>query len=116
MRAIVVFKSGDHPLSFLLKKGFQHCFVCVEHNKLWLQIDYGSGMPEIRYLSESSFDLTSYFKDQGMTVVKAVQREKSVTIPLVIRNCVGTVKQILCINSLALTPYALYKYLVKNQG
>jgi len=109
LRALIIFRDGDHVLSFLLKKGFQHCFVCIEQNGLWIQIDYRAGVPDIRYLSQSDFDLASFYRDQGMTVVETTQGSKPATFPFSLRNCVGMAKQILCINNFALTPYGLYK-------
>ncbi len=113
MKALVVFRDCErpHPLSFLLKSGFHHCFVCIEKNDLWIQIDYGRGVPIITYLSDSDFDLAGYYLDQGMVVVETTQGTHTSTIPFVLRNCVGMVKQILCIRNFAFTPFGIYKRL-----
>ena len=113
IRAIVVFGDGErqHWLAWLLKPGFRHCFVCLEDNDLWLQVDGAEGVPIIKYLTTSDFDLTMFYRDQGMTVVETYQRIKPVIWPLMLRNCVGLVKTVLCIRSMSLTPYSLYKRL-----
>jgi len=111
LRALVVFREGNHPLAFLMKKGFRHCFVCVENNGLWIKIDFCSGIPSVKYLTESDFDLAGYYRGNGVTVVETSRRESAVTCPVAVRNCVGMVKQILCINNMAITPYGLYKRL-----
>ncbi len=114
MRALVVFTDdNDHPLAWLLKPGFRHCFVCIDKNDLWLLVDGGPGVPVIKYLTENDFDLASYFREKGFTVVETHQRDKAVTMPIVLRTCVGLVKAILCISNLALTPYELYQKLEK---
>jgi hypothetical protein len=105
---------GSHPLSFLLKKGFQHCFVCIEDNGLWIQVDGGIGIPIIKYLTTSDFDVAGYWRSQGLTVIETTRRNQSILWPFKIHNCVGLVKWILCINSWSLTPYGLYKYLRKT--
>lgn len=112
MRALVVFRDGSHPLSWLLKKGFQHCFVCIDSNGLWIQVE-GSEVPVIKYLTTSDFDLASHLRGMGFTVVETYQG-RSVTFPFAARNCVGLVKTILCITSWSLTPYGLYKYLTRK--
>lgn len=117
LRALVVFrdfKNAQHPLAFLLKKGFQHCFVCVQSEGFWIQIDGGVGVPFIKAVAAADFDLAAHIRGLGFTVVETNQRQSSVTFPFSIRNCVGLVKTVLCINSWALTPYGLYKYLRKG--
>lgn len=117
MRALVIFcDDNTHKLAWLLKPGFRHCFVCIESNGLWLQIDGGPGIPNIKYLSESDFDLATFYRDKGFTIVETFQRNKSVTFPLILRNCVGLTKGILCISGWALTPYELYRQLEKENA
>jgi len=113
MKALVVFRGlkAEHPLGFLLKKGFRHCFVCLENDDLWIQIDYCAGIPEVKYLANNDFDLKGFYEDQGMTVVETYQRDTAPTVPVVIRNCVGLVKQVLGIRNFSFTPYSLYRRL-----
>lgn len=118
MKAIVVFHDrieSRHPLAFLLRRGFWHCFCCVLSNGLWIQIDGEEGVPVVRYLCEDDeFDLVAHYRDQGCTVVETVQRAECLPSPLALRNCVGLVKATLCIRSWAITPYGLYKHLVNR--
>lgn len=116
MKALVIFRDFEdpHPLAFLLKKGFHHCFVCIEQDDLWMQVDYGRGMPIISYLTTNDFDLAKHYRDQNMTVVETTQKDKPSSFPFVLRNCVGMVKQILCIRNFAYTPFGLYKRLIKE--
>lgn len=112
MKALVIFCDDDsHPLSFMLRKGFRHCFVCLEDNGLWFLLDGGPGVPRIKYLTTSDFDLIKFYRDQGMTVIETSQRDKPVLSPFILRNCTGMVKAVLCIRSLSVTPYQLYQFL-----
>ena len=114
MRALVVFcHDNTHPLAWLLKPGFRHCFVCLESNGLWLLVDGGPGIPDIKYLTESDFDLAAFYREKGFIVVETHQRQKAVTAPLVLRNCVGLCKAVLCIAGWSFTPFGLYKQLEK---
>lgn len=110
----MVFRDGAHPLSFLFKKGYQHCFVCVECDGFWIQIDGERGIPVIKTVATADFDLLTHIRSMGFTVVETSQRPSSVTFPFAARNCVGLVKTVLCLNSWSLTPYGLYKYLRKH--
>ena len=109
-----MFRDGSHPLKWMLRKGFQHCFVCVESDGFWIQIDAETGITIVKTVATSDFDLAAHIKGMGFTVVETYQRQASVTFPFSIRNCAGLVKAILCIGSWSLTPYGLYKYLRKN--
>jgi len=112
LKALVVFlNDNSHPLSFLLKKGFRHCFVCINKNGLWIRVDNAKGIPDIEYLCGEDFNLIEYYRGLGYTVVETSQREKAITCPVIARDCVGMVKSILCISNFALTPYALYRSL-----
>lgn len=117
MRALVVFHDGvRHPLGMLMKTGFSHCFVCIEENGLWIQVDGRDGVPLVHYLAQSDgFDLASFYRDKGFTVVETEQGSSAVLSPLVLRNCVGLVKAVLCIRSFAVTPWQLYRHLRRKQ-
>lgn len=99
-----------------MRKGFWHCFVCLERNGLWLKVDGERGVPVVEYLTQSDgFDLAAYFREQGCVVIETEQRQEAVFTPLILRNCVGMVKAILCIRSFAVTPRGLYRHLMRNQ-
>lgn len=116
MKALVVFtdSSARHPLSFLLKPGFRHCFVCVVSGNWWLQIDGAEGVPVVKPLTDASFDLAAFWRDQGAMVVETEQGRNPSLWPFVWNNCVGLCKGVLCIRSRAVTPFGLYKHLTKE--
>ena len=87
--------------------------MCLASNGNWIMLDGSQGVPYVEYLTADDFDLSQYFREQGYTVVETYQRNEKVKLPIAIRNCVGFVKSILCIDSLSITPYGLYKYLRK---
>jgi hypothetical protein len=101
----------------MLKRGFEHCFVCLEERGAWFQLDADFGIPVVRYLTTSDYDLAKYWReDHGFMAVETLQGDNAVTWPWALRNCVGFVKGILCINSWTLTPYGLYKYLRRRNS
>lgn len=116
MKALVVFSDGDavHPLGRFLRPGFRHCFACVLSNGLWLQVDGRLGVPVFKYLTTGDFDLATFYRDKGYTVVETEQRDRAVTWPLVLRSCTGLVKAALCIRSWSLTPHQLYRHLTEG--
>lgn len=114
MRALVVFTDGGaarHPLGFLLKPGFRHCFVCVVSGDCWLQIDGSNGIPIIKPLTDATFDLAAFWRDQGATVIETEQRSRPSWLPFVWNNCTGLVKAVLCLRTWAVTPYQLHRFL-----
>ena len=115
MRAIVVFcDNGDegHPLLWMLKPGFKHCFCAVFDKGCWLLVDNARGVPTVEYLCEEDFDLAAHYRDEGATeIIETVQRKTPLRGPYVAANCVGLVKAILCIRSWAITPHGLYTHL-----
>ena len=120
MKAIVVFHdSNAHPLAWILKKGFQHCFVCVQSKEHWIRINLLGPVPEIQVEAPSHYDLFAYYKDMGYNVVRTTQRGNRMSRvnpffgTLMVANCVGLVKTVLNINTFSWTPYSLYKELTK---
>lgn len=118
MKAVVVFCDSNleehekpHPISRFLKPGFKHCYCAFVNNDLWLQADYERGIPVIKYLTTADFDIAEMYRDLGGTVVETEQGGRPLMGPFVPSNCVGFVKQILCIHAWALTPWQLYKHL-----
>ncbi len=114
-RALVIFHDAKHPfLRWILKPGFQHCFVCIEDNGLWLAIDHVGprSAPQIRYMTTSDFDLGGMWRDRGMTVVETQRRAIPSAWPVAPVNCVSMVKRILCLRTWAQTPHELYLYLM----
>lgn len=117
MRAIVIFSDGGepaHPLGFLLRRGFEHCCVAVQTGDYWVLLDGERGVPVVNVIAPASFDLAKYYRDADLTVVETEQRGQPLRSPFLLNNCVGLVKAVLCIRSRAITPYALYRHLLKE--
>jgi len=116
MKAIVVFGGdGRHPLAFLLKTGWEHCFTCINVDDVWVRIDGEMGIPVVRYVAPEDYDLAGFYEDNDLTVVKTYQRDKPILSPLVINSCVGLVKAVLCIRApLAVSPWLLYRHLMRE--
>ena len=120
MEALVVFKDETgHPLNFLLKKGFKHCFICVKSGAYWIEVDIIRNVPHIKVMTGSDYDMQDFYMNQGFIVVKTrqrVSRPSRLNIfygSLMVANCVGLVKTILAVNTLSWTPYSLYKELTE---
>ena len=79
-----------------------------------MRLDFAVGVPIVEYLTINDFDLAEAYREQGLTVIATMQRQEPITAPLVLRDCVGLVKQVLCIRGPAFTPFGLYKQLVKE--
>ena len=120
MKALVMFQDSEgHPLDFLLKKGFRHCFVCVLAGEYWIEFNLVKNTPTIKVMTGADYNMEEFYSNQGDIVVSTSQR---VFRPskfnvfygtLMVANCVGLVKSILGINTLSWTPYSLYKELKK---
>lgn len=123
MKALVVFTNDgfDHFLSKMLKPGFRHCWVAIKHKHAWIEVDGSYGIPKVRAIAPPDFDLDSYYRDLGLTVVRTKQRPLKTIYkfiylrPLVVANCVGLTMLILGMTGCISTPYALYKKLMKER-
>ncbi len=120
MKALVVFQDSEgHPLDFLLKKGFRHCFVCILSGAYWIEFNLIWNKPTIKVMTGAEYDMESFYRNQGDIVVltsQRVMRPPKLNLfygTLMVANCVGLVKSILCINTFSWTPYSLYKELTK---
>jgi hypothetical protein len=116
MKALVVFMDSDgHPLARFLKPGFRHCFACIlDENDNWIMVNGRQGVPDFHYLTGGDFDLPAFYREQGYTVIETEQRPTPIFTPLALRNCVGMIKGALCIRSWAVTPYGLYRHLLRS--
>ena len=121
MKAIVSFRNyGNHPLKDLLKTGFKHAVVAVlTPDGYWVEIDSGTGIPSVTVMGGADFDLNQWYEKQGYITVETTQvkNKKFIFNPLrgniFIANCVGTVKSVLGLDCICVTPYQLYKRLKK---
>lgn len=109
MRTLLVFHGkGSHPLSFLLKKGFNHVFACVDDGTYWIRVERLAFGVEVDVICGSDYGLAQYYRNEGFTVVeKDYGRDK--VFPFEAANCVGLVKSVTGIRSWCFTPYQLYK-------
>ena len=113
-RALVVFSPTSGTSDFLtrcLKEGFKHCFVVIDDGSYWIQIDGKAGIPEIEVVTNSDYDLVSFYRGEGYRVVETYRRNRPMP-HLVLGDCVGVVKAVLGVHSWAVTPYGLYKRLL----
>ena len=120
MKALVAFKSdATHPLSWMLKEGFQHCCVILKSEEHWIEFDMAKGLPLIRVKAPAYFNIQKFYEELGYTtlwtkqVYSPVNKFNILRGTFVIGNCVGMVKAILGINDIFFTPYSLYKKLKK---
>lgn len=115
LKALAVFHGhGDHALSGLLKRGYRHVFAAVQAGDYWVSIDGRMGVPVIEVVAPGDFDLAQFYREEGFTVIETRQQDVPPRSPFAIANCVGMVKAVLCIQSPAVTPWQLFKYLRKN--
>ncbi len=112
MRALVVFHNhGCHILDPLLKPGFRHVFCALETGDCWISVDSRAGVMVIEAVAPAGYDLATFYRAEGFTVIETTQRSTPLRAPLVVSNCVGCVKTILGIRCAAVTPWRLYKHL-----
>lgn len=112
MRALVVFHDrGTGFLSRFLKPGFRHCFVVIHNGNYWIMVDGCEGVPLVQVTAPGDYDLAAFWREAGHTVIETEQRTIVPWSPLAIANCVGICKAVLCVRSIAITPYGLYKHL-----
>ena len=121
MKAIVSFRGySNHPFKKILKKGFKHVAIAVlTDDGYWIEIDSGIGIPYVTVMGGADFDLNSWYEQRGYITIETTQVKNKEFIfnpfrgNIFIANCVGTVKSILGIDCFCITPYQLYKRLIK---
>ena len=121
MKTVISFRDyGDHPLKWMLKKGFKHVVIAVQTGEYWVEIDYSVGVPIVHVMSHKDYDIVKYYQEQGYVTVEREQEiNKQFKFNLFrgnifVANCVGLTKALLGLNSWAITPYQLYKRLLKK--
>ncbi len=115
MKALVVFHDhGCHVLDPLLRQGFRHVFCAVESGDSWISIDSRAGVMVVKVVAPSGYDLATFYRGEGFTVVETTQRAVPTRAPFAMANCVGCVKAVLSICSFAVTPWRLYKFLRRH--
>lgn len=116
-RAVVVFLGHDLFDGHVwwarwLKNGFVHCFVLVESNG-WIKIEYQYGAVKVTQLGEFA-DIVAHYRDQGAIVVSTMVSTDPIRSPVLVRTCVGLVKEILGVKSFSLTPWQLFNCLTRG--
>jgi hypothetical protein len=118
LRALAVFHDGaggrKHWAAWLLRPGFKHVFVALAQGDYWITVDARQGVPSVDVVAASTYDLAKFYRQQGYTVLETEQRQKPLLSPFAVTNCVGLCKAMLCLRSLAITPYGLYRHFLKE--
>ena len=98
-----------------LKAGFKHCFLILEDNGYFFIVDPLASKIELMSLRLFGDGIVSEFERLGMKVVKAeINSYVSPAWKFGIFTCVEVIKRILGVYSFkVITPYQLYKYLLK---
>ena len=113
MSLVVFHTMGGHWMDPILHKDFKHCFVAVKDDHNWITLDSRMGLPTIRVVARSDYDLASFYANEGYPVVE-VNAGRPSKLPLTLTNCVGMVKSVLGIQAFGVvTPYQLYRRLTK---
>jgi hypothetical protein len=103
------------------RAGFRHCFVCLAHQGTWLRLDFQDGRPALELVCADSFDLASFYRAAGLTVV-VTDRGRGRTVPrsalqwpFMTASCVGAVKKVLGIGApFVQTPFQLHRFLTSK--
>ena len=115
-RALVVF-SDDTDICALkiLKRGFRHCFVCIEKNGLWLSLDPLAHKTELLVIDvPDGFNLADWLRGEGCTVIETHINPHIIKRPLwpAFASCVESVKRVLGLRKpFILTPWQLFNTL-----
>jgi len=120
-RQIIVAFTGRTDLWWLrfLKKGFRHCFLCINDGERWMALDPLAHRMEIGILSiNGDFDLKEWLEGKGFTVVAAqMEGEATKPAPVMPYSCVEAVKRVLGIRGRRIiTPWGLYRFLREKEG
>lgn len=115
-RALVVFhRHGAGSFARLLAGGFGHCFVAVDDGRHWIVFDGKAGVPELRVVAGSDFDLAGFYRGHGFAVVETETGEQSPRQPLMLGTCVGAAKRLLGLRAPhVLTPHQLFRRLTRR--
>lgn len=115
----VVF-SGKTELWWLhiLKPGFRHCYAILHDGNKWVSYDPLAPHTEItvHYDIDSHFNLPQWLAGQGQLPVPAsIDWDKKKASPPMVFSCVEAVKKLLGVHQFfVLTPWQLYRYLLRS--
>jgi hypothetical protein len=117
--ALVVFADNtDLWWLRLLKPGFRHCFIALDHPGGWIVIDPLSHHTRISLIPHAPrLNLADWYRRNGLEVVETETVEPARRVrPLRLFSCVETVKKILGLCTCgALTPWQLYRIISFNK-
>lgn len=119
MHDLIIFSNVDeHPLAGLLKPGFRHVTaVRYEDSGYWVQHDWAPSGIKLSSVGGSIEQITEFYAEHGGTVFhRPVHMRFWEGQLLMLNNCVGHTKALLGIPSWAVTPYQLYRYLIKEHA
>lgn len=118
MKAWIVF-SGQADMWWLrlLKPGFRHCSILLNDGEHWIGVDPLSSVMEIAvHKVPAQFDLPHWMRRKGHVVIPARPRPAAKPAPVGVFSCVEAAKRVLGIhNRFILTPWQLYRHVMKNQ-
>lgn len=110
--------SGSRLLNKVLKKGFAHVFAIRKHERGWVILD-----PCDKYFKSNvvqpDFNLPQFYIKKGYHVVRVrildrySDTNKFIPKFIPVLTCVTFCKYVLGFNFLCITPYGLYKKLIK---
>ena len=118
-RAIVVF-TGETTLPWLriLRSGFRHCYAIIESNGQWILYNPASHQTEIYAMGAAPMhELVNWlFTEPVVLAVWKIHTASKKVAPHRPYTCVEALKRALGIQArYILTPWQLYKYLIKNE-
>jgi hypothetical protein len=103
----------------LLKRGFRHCFVALQHGRGWLVCDSLKGHMELTLLElPRSFDLGKAYADQGHYVLlgRTGSLAQLPSFGLAPLTCVSVAKRLLAVRAGQVwTPWQLFRHLLNTQ-
>lgn len=113
----IVFKDGDLWISRFFKKGFSHIQIvaCDEFN--WIVLDPSSTHLDWEILPFKADDnpFEEYFKNCTVVSLNNIENKSNWIGRVGFMSCVLLAKYVFGIKSHSLTPYQLYKYIIKNK-
>ena len=119
MKCLIIFGSeNDHPLAWLLNRKRRHVWCAMQDTdrNMWVSYNWHKGVPIIQCESAADYDLATHYRADGYSVVEIERGTDPRIYPLILNNCVGHVKVICAIKSLAVTPQQLYRSLLPRRG
>jgi hypothetical protein len=118
----LLFRDGNHPLRYFLKKNFGHVYVLMrDHHGFWILVDPAHTHLDITALNYKREDDVPrlLMQNKGVKVLRikfevGYKRKQGISL-LSVMNCVSIAKYAIALRLCAFTPYQLYKRLVKME-